>query len=156
MKTSCFNPINTIALEKGALSWVAWNEDSNYLPVAWILSSLPTLTFIRRSEMISSPLRLTQGINIQYADIQLEIKFLDLPHDRAPHGHGPLQRPWRRWLLLSRLCRGSSRNVETASGQTVNNAISEPRERTRTLQGAGIRPAQSGVSPGPNTSSLLQ
>ena len=55
---------------------------------------------------------------------------------------------------LSLLCRGSSRNVETASGQTVNNAISEPRERTRTLQGAGIRPAQSGVSP--NTSSLLQ
>ena len=34
--------------------------------------------------MISSPLRLTQGINIQYADIQLEIKFLDLPRDRAP------------------------------------------------------------------------
>ena len=53
--------------------------------------------------MISSPLRLTQGINIQYADIQLEIKFLDLPRDRAPHSHGPLQRPWRRWLLLSPL-----------------------------------------------------
>lgn len=34
--------------------------------------------------MISGPLRLTQGINIQYADIQLEIKFLDLPRDRAP------------------------------------------------------------------------
>ena len=48
--------------------------------------------------MISSPprLTLTQGINIQYADIQLEIKFLDLPRDRAPQ-----QRPWRRSLLPS-------------------------------------------------------
>ena len=49
--------------------------------------------------MISSPLRLTQGINIQYADIQLEIKFLDLPRDRAPVSAGAPQRPWRRWLL---------------------------------------------------------
>ena len=65
--------------------------------------------------MISSPRRLTQGINIQYADIQLEIKFLDLPRDRAPAQH---QRPWRPPLLpsslslsVSGLCRGSSRNV---------------------------------------------
>ena len=40
--------------------------------------------------MISSPRRLTQGINIQYADIQLEIKFLDLPRDiPAPAGGRP-------------------------------------------------------------------
>ena len=65
--------------------------------------------------MISSPRRLTQGINIQYADIQLEIKFLDLPRDRAPAHHTsapggpPCYHPLS--LSLSTLCRGSSRNV---------------------------------------------
>ena len=57
--------------------------------------------------MISSPRRLTQGINIQYADIQLEIKFLDLPRDRAPqHTSAPGGPPCYHPLSVSPLSAG--------------------------------------------------
>ena len=101
--------------------------------------------------MISSPLRLTQGINIQYADIQLEIKFLDLPRDRAPV-LGPTPAPLAAvavTILSSSLQGFLSECGETASGQTVNNAISsELGERTGRSGGRGSdQPSQESTWP---------
>ena len=67
-------------------------------------------------------------------DIQLEIKFLDLPviehwqPTSAPGGGG--------CYYLETLQGFLSECGETASGQTVNNAITEPMEGTRAPRGA--------------------
>ena len=88
-------------------------------------------------------------------DIQLEIKFLDLPviehwqPTSAPGGGG--------CYYLETLQGFLSECGETASGQTVNNAISEPRERTGRSGGQGSdQGSESEVNLGSNTGSTTE